>query len=44
MGTMLIAITVTATNSVNIAVGTLGILFVIGFFILRKADSIKENH
>ena len=44
MGTMLIAITVSATNSVNIAVGTLGVLFVIGFLILRKAASIKAKH
>ena len=36
-GTTLIGITVSITKSVNIAVGTLAILFVAGFFLLRKS-------
>ncbi len=41
MGTTLVGITVDITENVNIAVGTLFILFVFGFFFLRKADSIE---
>jgi MFS-type transporter involved in bile tolerance (Atg22 family) len=40
MGTTLVGITVSITNSVNIAVGTLGILFVMGFLFLRKSSSL----
>ncbi len=42
MGTTLVGITVDITNNVNIAVGTLFILFVFGFIFLRKADSIAQ--
>ena len=41
MGTMMIAIAMWATNNVNIAVGTLSVLFIIGFLLLRKAASLK---
>lgn len=37
MGTTLVGITVTLTDSINIAVGTLGILFILGIFFFRKA-------
>lgn len=37
MGTTLVGITVSLTNSINIAVATLGILFVFGIFFFRKA-------
>ena len=37
MGTTLVGITVTLTESINIAVGTLGILFILGIFFFRKA-------
>ena len=40
MGTMMVGITVQITKSVNIAVGTLAILFVIGFYFLRKSASL----
>ena len=40
--TDLVGITVDITNNVNIAVGTLFILFVFGFIFLRKADSIAQ--
>ena len=40
MGTTLVGITVSITQSVNMAVGTLGILFVIGFIFLRKSSSL----
>jgi UMF1 family MFS transporter len=42
MGTTLVGITVSITNSVNIAVGTLGILFVMGFLFLRKSSSLTN--
>ena len=44
MGTTLVGVTVGLTNSVNIAVATLGILFVIGFILLRKAATIPASH
>ena len=37
MGTTLVGITVILTESINIAVGTLGILFILGIFFFRKA-------
>ncbi|MGM9940602.1 MAG: MFS transporter [Bulleidia sp.] len=37
MGTTLVGIAVSITGSINIAVGTLGILFVLGIFFFRKA-------
>lgn len=37
MGTMMVGVTVQLTNSVNIAVGTLAILFIAGYFFLRKS-------
>lgn len=42
MGTTLVGITVSITNSVNIAVATLGILFVLGFLFLRKSSSLER--
>ena len=42
MGTMLVGITVCVTNSVNVSVATLGVLFVIGFFLLRKSSAIEK--
>ena len=42
MGTMMIAVAMWATDNVNFAVGTLSILFIVGFFLLRKATAIKE--
>ncbi len=44
MGTTLVGVTVSITNSVNIAVGTLGILFVLGYLFLRKSSSLSSNH
>ena len=44
MGTTLVGVTVGLTNSVNIAVATLGILFVVGFILLRKAATIPASH
>jgi MFS-type transporter involved in bile tolerance (Atg22 family) len=41
MGTMMVGFTVQVTHSTNIAVGTLGILFVIGYLFLRKSASMK---
>jgi UMF1 family MFS transporter len=41
MGTTLVGLTVSITNSVNVAVATLGILFVLGFIFLRKSSSLK---
>ena len=41
MGTTLVGITVSITNSVNVAVATLGILFVLGFLFLRKSSSLN---
>lgn len=41
MGTTLVGITVSLTNSVNIAVGTLAILFIFGLFFFRKASKIQ---
>ena len=41
MGTMMVGFTVQITHSTNIAVGTLGILFVIGYLFLRKSASMK---
>ena len=41
MGTTLVGITVSLTNSINIAVGTLGFLFALGFFFFRKAAKVK---
>ncbi len=43
MGTMMVGITVQITKSVNIAVGTLAILFVLGFLFLRKSASMKTS-
>lgn len=40
MGTMMVGMTVQITQSVNIAVGTLAILFVLGFLFLRKSVSM----
>ena len=37
MGTTLVGAAVSMTNSINIAVGTLSILFICGFFFFRKA-------
>jgi UMF1 family MFS transporter len=42
VGTMLIGITVSLTNSTNIAVATLGILFVLGLFFLRKMAALPD--
>ena len=42
MGTLMVGVTVHATSSVNIAVGTLAILFICGFFFLRKSASITK--
>ncbi len=42
LGTMLVGVVIRMTQSINIAVGTLGFLFVIGFFFLRKSAAIKE--
>ena len=42
MGTTLVGIAVSITNSVTIAVGTLGILFVMGFLFLRKSSSLTK--
>ncbi len=41
MGTMMVGLTVQITKSVNIAVGTLAILFILGFLFLRKSASMK---
>lgn len=41
MGTTLVGITVSITNSVNIAVATLGILFILGLVFLRKSAAVK---
>ncbi len=41
MGTTMVGITVSITKSVNVAVATLGILFILGFIFLRKSASIK---
>ncbi|MBQ9047897.1 MAG: MFS transporter [Solobacterium sp.] len=41
MGTTMVGITVAITNNVNIAVATLAILFVAGFFLLRKSASLE---
>lgn len=41
MGTMLVGVTVSLTNSVNISVATLGILFIIGALLLRKSAATK---
>lgn len=41
MGTTMVGITVSITNSVNVAVATLGILFVLGFLFLRKSSSLS---
>jgi UMF1 family MFS transporter len=41
MGTMMVGFTVQVTHSTNSAVGTLGILFVIGYLFLRKSASMK---
>ncbi len=41
MGTMMVGITVQITQSVNIAVGTLAILFVLGFLFLRKSANMQ---
>ncbi|MBR0385486.1 MAG: MFS transporter, partial [Erysipelotrichaceae bacterium] len=38
LGTTMMAIVTPITGSVNVAVGTLAILFVLGFIFLRKAD------
>lgn len=40
MGTTLIGLTVSITNSVNIAVATLAVLFVVGLFLLRNAAKL----
>lgn len=37
MGTMLVGATVSVTGSINVAVAILGVLFIIGFLLLRKA-------
>ena len=37
MGTMMVGLTVQATDSVNLAVGTLAILFIFGYYFLRKS-------
>lgn len=41
MGTMMVGVTVQITQSVNIAVGTLAILFVLGFLFLRKSANMQ---
>ena len=41
MGTMMVGLTVQATNSVNIAVGTLAILFIIGYIFLRRSAKMQ---
>ena len=43
VGTMLIAITVSITGSINISVAALGILFVIGFLLLRRSAVHAKN-
>ncbi len=40
MGTTLVGITVSITNNVNIAVATLAVLFVFGFFFLKKSAQL----
>ena len=42
MGTTMVGITVSITKSVNVAVATLGILFVMGFIFLRKSAALKK--
>ena len=37
MGTTLVGVAVSLTNSINIAVGTLSVLFICGIFFFRKA-------
>ena len=43
MGTMMVGLTVQITKSVNIAVATLSILFVLGFIFLNKSERISKN-
>lgn len=43
VGTMLIGVTVSITGSINISVAALGILFVVGLFLLRKSASHAEK-
>ena len=40
MGTMMVGFTVQITHSTNIAVGTLAILFIIGYLFLRKSSKM----
>ena len=42
MGTTMVGITVSITKSVNVAVATLGILFVLGFIFMRKSASLEK--
>ena len=41
VGTMLIGITVSITGSINISVAALAVLFVLGFFFLRKTVKVQ---